>query len=321
MSIIVPVYNVDEYIRLCVDSILEQTFRDFELLLIDDGSSDNSKIICDAYIKQDKRVKVFHKRNGGVSSARNYGIEQACGQWICFIDGDDTVDSTYLDDFEMNERNTDMYIQGYRRVANGVIIKECKVTGQLMSFSDILAYMEDNNIINSPCFKLYNREIIITNNIRFDERFSYGEDHLFSLTYMLYAKILTYSQKCGYNYRNDNQISLTNRIIPYKNLTYYSVAAYTISQKILVRNNVYRLYLSFVNTYMENFIRTFKAMIASGGRKSDYLWILGKFNLSQLPTKFSYYRYTKKFLLLLLIRYTPTFFSFKILQIYLRHSQ
>ena len=89
ISIIVPVYNVEKYLQRCIESILTQTETDFELLLIDDGSKDKSGLICDEYAQKDKRVNVIHKENGGVSSARNLGIEKANGEWMCFIDADD----------------------------------------------------------------------------------------------------------------------------------------------------------------------------------------------------------------------------------------
>lgn len=88
-SIIVPVYNVEDYLDECVQSVLTQTFTDFELILIDDGSSDNSPILCDYYSKTDSRIKVFHKENGGASSARNYGIENMSGEYVLFLDSDD----------------------------------------------------------------------------------------------------------------------------------------------------------------------------------------------------------------------------------------
>lgn len=97
ISVIAPVYNIENYIKCCVDSILAQTFTDFELLLIDDGSTDNSGTICDEYANKDRRVKVVHKKNGGQTSARNAGLEQAVGEWICHIDGDDWVSPEYLE--------------------------------------------------------------------------------------------------------------------------------------------------------------------------------------------------------------------------------
>ena len=91
ISVIIPVYNAEKCLHRCIDSILLQTYIDFELLLIDDGSTDSSGIICDGYATQDSRIRVFHKSNGGVSSARNLGLDNALGEWVCFIDSDDEI--------------------------------------------------------------------------------------------------------------------------------------------------------------------------------------------------------------------------------------
>lgn len=96
VSVIVPVYNVELYLNQCIDSILRNTFTDYELLLIDDGSTDNSGKICDEYAMNDCRIKAYHKTNGGVSSARNLGIEKANGEWMTFIDSDDLIDENFL---------------------------------------------------------------------------------------------------------------------------------------------------------------------------------------------------------------------------------
>ncbi len=97
ISVIVPVYNVEKYLRECIDSILSQTYSSFELILVDDGSGDSSSAICDEYAAIDKRIKVIHKENGGLSSARNAGLAKASGKYICFIDSDDFVTEDYLD--------------------------------------------------------------------------------------------------------------------------------------------------------------------------------------------------------------------------------
>ena len=96
ISIIVPVYNAEQYLRRCIDSILNQSFTDFELILIDDGSKDKSSDICDEYAAKDSRIKVYHKENGGVSSARNLGLDNANGEWIAFVDSDDFIKEDYL---------------------------------------------------------------------------------------------------------------------------------------------------------------------------------------------------------------------------------
>ncbi len=98
ISVIVPVYNIESYIERCITNILNQTKSEFELLLIDDGSTDSSGIICDNYEKKDKRIRVIHKSNGGLSDARNMGTEQAIGEWITYIDGDDYVEAEYLEE-------------------------------------------------------------------------------------------------------------------------------------------------------------------------------------------------------------------------------
>ena len=113
ISVIIPVYNAEKYLRRCVDSILAQIFTDFELLLIDDGSKDKSGVICDEYAKKDNRVKVFHKENGGVSSARNLGLDNARGEWIGFIDSDDMVKPEYLDGLIRYQSRSSLVVGGY----------------------------------------------------------------------------------------------------------------------------------------------------------------------------------------------------------------
>ena len=97
ISVIVPVYSAEKYLHRCVDSILAQTFTDFELILVDDGSPDNCGAICDEYARKDSRVHVIHQENQGQAAARNYGIEAATGEWVCFIDSDDEVHAQMLE--------------------------------------------------------------------------------------------------------------------------------------------------------------------------------------------------------------------------------
>ena len=120
ISVIVPVYNVEKYLSRCVDSILNQTFTDFECILVDDGSPDNCGKICDEYAKKDKRVKVIHKQNGGLSDARNTGLDIAGGEYIYFLDSDDYVEYNLLE--KLNDTicvcNAEMIVFGYK-VENG----------------------------------------------------------------------------------------------------------------------------------------------------------------------------------------------------------
>ena len=107
ISVIVPVYNAEKSLCRCIDSILTQTYQDFELLLIDDGSKDSSGAICDSYVAKDSRIKVFHKPNGGVSSARNLGIDNAQGEWLTFVDADDYLS---YDAYELIVKKIDSYV-------------------------------------------------------------------------------------------------------------------------------------------------------------------------------------------------------------------
>ena len=123
ISVIVPIYRIEKYLSKCIDSILCQSFSDFELILVDDGSPDNCPEICDDYAKKDTRVKVIHKKNGGLLSARKEGLKQASGIYISYVDGDDWVDNYYLDIlYKLAEANAaDLVTTGHFREFNGKI--------------------------------------------------------------------------------------------------------------------------------------------------------------------------------------------------------
>lgn len=116
ISVIVPVYNVERYLRRCVDSILHQTYQDLEILLVDDGSTDASGAICDEYAAQEERVTAVHQKNGGLSAARNTGLERAQGTYLCFVDSDDFLDSRMLETLcrDLQEQNADVAVVGFR---------------------------------------------------------------------------------------------------------------------------------------------------------------------------------------------------------------
>ena len=123
ISVIVPIFRIEKYLPKCIDSLLNQTFSDFELILVDDGSPDNCPKICDDYAKTDSRIKVIHKKNGGLVSARKEGLKNAAGTYITFVDGDDWVDEFYLDIlFNLAELNdADLVVTGHFREFNGKI--------------------------------------------------------------------------------------------------------------------------------------------------------------------------------------------------------
>ena len=186
ISVIVPVYKVECYLHRCIDSILAQSYTDFELLLIDDGSPDNCGLICDEYAAKDSRVRVFHKENGGVSSARNLGLDNARGEWIAFIDSDDYVDVDYLAELV---DYTEKYKTDYVVTLN--TIKEYTTENSLIlypnAYSQLFScYNFHNN--GHPWGKLYKTEIINNTHLRFNTCVHLGEDAMFALQYLIETK-------------------------------------------------------------------------------------------------------------------------------------
>ena len=190
ISVIVPIFKAEKYLKRCIDSILAQTFPDFELLLVDDGSPDNSGNICDDYAEHDSRVRVFHKENGGVSSARNVGLNNAIGQWIYFCDPDDYL---YVDTLEILVKQlavgVDMVLGGYVEEAdNGdVIYYENLATIKSLDVKEafIVYFTQGDYKFQGYLWnRLFNHDIIYTYNLRFDENIYYKEDGLFIVKYL-----------------------------------------------------------------------------------------------------------------------------------------
>lgn len=214
ISIVVPVYNAEKFLKRCVDSILAQTFTDFELLLVNDGSTDASLQICKEYEVLDNRVVVFDKPNGGVSSARNVGIDNARGEMISFVDADDYLSPDYLEAFDYNGEY-DFYSQGaineYHDRPDKVNIH---IYNGLVEKREFLISMFDTGMISTPWAKLYSSKIIKTNNILFDEKHSYAEDRMFNIEYLNRCKRFCLSTEAKYHYTHDNPEALTLKRYP-----------------------------------------------------------------------------------------------------------
>ena len=189
ISIIVPVYNAEKTLNRCVDSILSQTFQDWELLLIDDGSTDRSGEFCDKYASKDQRIKVFHKTNSGVSSARNIGLDYAKGEWVVFVDADDFVKEPYLTHLlEHSQKQVDLVIS-YAEIHDGNDIRKESYPSKLVDDTNFESMFIENDMHwhTSPWSKLYKRSIIEKHHLRFCEGMHIGEDAVFLYSYMLYS--------------------------------------------------------------------------------------------------------------------------------------
>lgn len=214
VSIIVPIYNTEKYLHRCIDSILAQTFNDFELLLINDGSTDFSGSICDEYAMLDKRVRVFHKVNGGVSSARNLGLDNALGDWICFVDSDDYVSSNYIQDLYSQINDTIGLVISFSvsvfRDKHSQMDYIDRLIGQ--ENFELLFTEYDLNWRTSPWAKLYKRSVIEANNMRFNIYLPIAEDLVFLYEYLLHIENVRVRGVSNYYYNAEVEGSLTKRL-------------------------------------------------------------------------------------------------------------
>lgn len=199
ISVIVPVYNAESTLSECVGSILGQKYKDFELILVDDGSKDSSPRICDEYAMEDNRVKVFHKPNGGVSSARNVGISKARGEWLTFIDADDYITDGYFDG--VVGQNEDVLIKGYQKFDYSGIVagKEAEDLLGISAFSDFLSQYVTDSLLRGPVFKFYKRSLI--GDLRFLTDMKIGEDAWFVFNYLARCKSFAVLPKGEYMVR------------------------------------------------------------------------------------------------------------------------
>lgn len=192
LSIIIPVYNTEAYLPACLDSILSQDFTDFEVLLVDDGSRDGSGAICDAYAAKDRRVRVFHKENGGVSSARNLALAQARGAWVCFVDSDDQLTPGGLQALADGVSDqVDLVIAGFIETVLPVeAVKPEPGEIQMIDRKEAMIPM-----FNSPdrpfdgyvFAKLFRRDLILKAHLTFDPAIAIKEDTLFVVSYLSLA--------------------------------------------------------------------------------------------------------------------------------------
>ena len=197
VSCIIPVYNTEKYLPRCIESVLAQTFVDWEMLLIDDGSTDASGSICDEYAAKDERIRVFHKENGGISSARNVGLNYAQGEWIFFVDSDDSLPKTSLESLLSRSSDANIIAGGFFFVLGGdkivETLKEPKFISRDLDRKIPTAYMA------TVWGKLFKRKICPM----FDERVRFAEDTLFILSCVRETDRIKLVDDTVYTYNND----------------------------------------------------------------------------------------------------------------------
>ena len=270
ISVIVPIYNTASFLEKCIISLIEQTYENFEILLIDDGSTDNSFSICQKYADKCSKIRIFKKKNGGLSSARNYGINQARGEYLTFLDSDDWFENTMLEKMleKYKDYNLEVIIQGFQvdfenDGSSYLQVFEKNKIFKLDRIYEGIRYIEQSGLFNSSCNKLYKRKIIEQNTIYFEEGQEPAEDLLFNCNYFKYVHSIGCIKNPGYHYIKRNQVSLTviympnyeKRIVSFgearknlyeavgmpqsdmKNLLYNTMASYTLT----AFSNLYRI--------------------------------------------------------------------------------
>jgi glycosyltransferase involved in cell wall biosynthesis len=231
---IIPVYNVEKFLRKCIDSVIFQTFNDIEILLIDDGSTDRCGEICDEFAENDPRIRVIHKQNGGLSDARNTGIKNSRGKYIMFLDSDDWIDkdTCYLAITAAEQYAADLvfwsYVKEYETQSipkqvydtseDHVIFDKLEVKKKLHRrivglYKEELRNPENMDSLVTACVKMYKSEIIKKHNLLFEDTKKIGtEDMLFNLYAISHVRKAVFINKELYHYRRDNQNSLTRKL-------------------------------------------------------------------------------------------------------------
>ena len=344
-SFIIPVYNCVNYLEQCVKSILDQNFINIEILLIDDGSTDGSSNLCDNYAQKYENIYVFHKKNGGVSSARNYGIEKAQGEYILFIDGDDTLEKSMLQDIEKKiSEDSQLLIYGMtfdyynanilERTEKMTYPQDPEITVEELGQKFYNYY--SCNRLSSSCDKVFLKRIIDQYNIRFDENMHLYEDFEFVLRYLKYVRKITCLNEGYYHYRLlPKEKHLSQRVknldilieslrkikIGIQELEKYIVSSYT-GEEVYVQLVVRLLYAHLLHTNdVKHAINVIQMQIRNDGYLNEVSAVgkglsvneekFYKYAMSNRQRKFIFWVYEKRVIHLVKDKFRPLAISVK----------
>ena len=233
ISIIVPVYNAEATLVRCVDTILHQTYSNIEIILVDDGASDSSGEICDELAEKDSRIRVIHQSNGGVSKARNIGVAASTGEFVCFVDADDEVESDYVEKMWEQIQHADLVVCDFvSHSARGTHTRG--IRDRIFDFGES-SYTDcrklvDNSYMWGPWNKMYKRNKLVDNKIYFNHRIAYAEDAIFVYQYLLYCDTVAFVSKPLYHYNIINSTACRK----YHPNMYYFLQQRFESQKALI---------------------------------------------------------------------------------------
>lgn len=249
ISIIVPVYNTENYLKDCIESILQQSYKNIEIILVNDGSTDSSPKICNDYSNMDNRIFVLHKENSGVSAARNSGIAVSRGEWITFIDSDDIVSENYIQTLaNMLKDNKCLPCVGTATFREKIPNEPLNSTTarEIHSFKEYLNYHN-----GYPVAALYNSEIIKDNNLQFDMSMDYVEDVLWNSIYFYYIDKAIFLSEKIYYYRKHN-FSATNKCSDKLWLVKNWINCRNLSIEWFIKNNINEKYVYRLKEHVRN---------------------------------------------------------------------
>ena len=292
ISIIVPCYNGAKYIRKTLECLQMQTMEDWECIIVDDGSTDSSAEIIKEFVTSDSRYKYIYKENGGVSSARNVGLDNASGEWVTFIDSDDTVDLDYFDIKGLDE--VDFAVQRWRFTSENNT-REKLVEG-IYKGGDFITFMSETlhkDILRMVAAKFLRRDIIEKYHIRFDSNIRLGEDTIFMLEYYRHIKSVSVNNTSYYLYYRPDDWGVAKYRLSKEQFHYFYKKFFIVYSRLGIKSdqlisfiyNFYRYMLIgcdsafsrlYVNTIPE-YLKLNKKFILYGGKKAHFKYLIWRF--------------------------------------------
>lgn len=299
ISVIVPVYNSRAYLSTCIESVIQQTYHHWEMILVDDGSTDDSGQICDNYAKLDSRIRVFHKRNAGVSSARNLGLTEAFGEYVLFLDADDWIAPTCIEtciNYSL-QYDLDCLQFSYLRVMDEHDIQVCQ-KGSISNVKNNCEYVSTENYLVCAAGSFINSAIIRIKHIRFNEDLKLAEDQIFMMTVIQHSERLLRLNEVLYFYRQNINSATHNQ-----KSRDMLLSAYELSR---VGNEMFSKH---INSTISSFI---VSMVVNGDVPCRHLRRLYN-QIEWTPIKYGS-RLLKMFTVLASVNFTIAFYFYRVLQ-------